>query len=146
MIKLQMNSLYGTLGNLPAIKPYLEATPQMICQISQNISVKGYKIVDVDEEGYKWLFHGVNGTRRIPFNTWITAHRKWAGEGGHKYWTGFHMFTSKESADKYFNKFTDKKKKRIIINVMGKRLSIKESSHGNVFLAETLFVPEQKYD
>ena len=147
MKKIQKNSLYGQLGNPPAMCFDVESqvttpTLDMICNMSW-VPVKGYKIVDLKNDNYQWLFHGVNGTKVVPFNTWVKADRKWAGEGGHKYWTGFHMFVRKEIAEKYFERFTDKTKTRVIIRVFGRRMRVKESSRGNVFLAEELWVPSQ---
>jgi len=105
-----------------------------------------YKIVDLDKDGknIRFLFHGVlNKSRDIPYYVWLKAKRKWAGEGGQKYWTGIHVFTDKRIADKYFKRFTDATKKRIIVRCWGKRLIAKKSSRGNVFLAEEIMVPEK---
>ena len=104
-----------------------------------------FKIVDLDEDGknIKFLFHGVfPKDRSIPYYIWLRANQKWAGEGGQKYWTGIHVFISMDIAKKYFAKFTDKTKKRVIVRCWGKNLVPKKSSRGNVFLAEQILVPE----
>lgn len=108
--------------------------------------VECYKIMDLCKDGktYKTLFHGVGGTKQIPFDKWVTAVRRWAGEGGNKYWTGFHVLLSKENAEKYFKKFTDEKKTRIIVKCFAKNLREKESSRGLVFLAEELMIPSKQ--
>ncbi len=104
-------------------------------------SIVCYKIVDISPTGeYKTLFHGVNGSRVLPIGTWIKADRKWAGEGGTKYWTGFHVLLSKAKAKKYFKKFTDEKKTRVIVKCHAQNLRPKESSKGLVFLADDLMV------
>ena len=107
-----------------------------------NNTKECYKIVDKVEKGIKFLFHGINGTRDIPRGKWIKADKKWAGEGGQKYWTGIHVFVSREIANKYFLRFTDKTKTRIIVKCWAKNLVPKKSSRGNVFLAEEIMVPE----
>ena len=94
-----------------------------------------------DGKAYKTLFHGVNGSRTIPFNVWIKADRKWAGEGGTKYWTGFHVILNVENCGKYIKRFKDKKKTRVIVKCLAKNLRPKESSKGLVFLAEEIMIP-----
>lgn len=110
----------------------------------KDIKIPCYKIVDLSKDGknVKFLFHGVlDKTRDIPYDVWIQAKRKWAGEGGQKYWTGIHVFTDIKIANKYFKRFTDKTKKRIIVRCWGKGLTPKISSRGNVFLAKEIMVP-----
>lgn len=122
-----------------------------LTKIKQRLDALGgkvpcYKIVDLDKDGktIKFLFHGaLDKTRNIPYNTWIKAKRKWAGEGGQKYWTGIHVFREKEIADKYFKRFTDKTKTRVIVRCWAKHLAPKASSRGNVFLAGEIMVPEE---
>lgn len=116
-----------------------------------NLPTLCYKIVDIEETIdvfypplYKFLYHGVNGTRVIPFNTWLKADRKWAGEGGTKYWTGFHVFLDKTMMETYLKKFTDKTKKRVVVKCYAKNLRLKESSRRKVFLAEWLMFPSKQ--
>lgn len=113
---------------------------------STYMMVTCYKIMDLAPDGksYKTLFHGINGSRSIPFDTWIKADRKWAGEGGTKYWTGFHVLLYKEDAEKYFKKFTDETKTRVIVKCMARNLRLKESSHGLVHLAEEIMIPSKQ--
>lgn len=113
---------------------------------NMNKEVVCYKIMDIDEKGYKTLFHGVNGSRIMPFDTWIQAERKWGGEGGSKYWTGFHVLMTRELCLKYFKKFTDEKKTRVIVKCFAKNLTPKKSSRGMVFLAEWLMIPSDQKD
>lgn len=109
---------------------------------SQTDPVACYKIVNyVIPDEYEILFHGINGTRKIPLDTWLKADRKWAGEGGQKYWTGFHVFLTEYIAEKYLERFTDKKKTRVVVHCYAKGIRPKESSRGNVFLAKELMVP-----
>lgn len=106
---------------------------------------KCYKIVDAVPRGLRFLFHGVDGTKLIPFDTWLTAEVKWAGEGGNKYWTGFHVLKTREDCEKYMERFTDKKKIRTIVECRAKELRPKKSSGGLVFLASKLMIPKQSY-
>lgn len=100
-----------------------------------------FKIVDLSPDGtYSLLMHGVNRSKLLPFNTWIKAERKWAGEGGLKYWTGFHVLKSEEACLKYMKKFRDKTKARVIIKVLAKGLTPKPRTKVGVFLAKELKV------
>lgn len=107
--------------------------------------VNCYKIFDLcpDNKSYRFLYHGVNKNRNVPFNTWIKSERKWAGEGGNKYWTGFHVFVSMDVCKRYYKRFVDKTKTRVIVKCVGKNLQPKESSRGNVFLAEEIMVKDK---
>lgn len=107
-----------------------------------------FKIMDLGNDGksFKTLFHGINGSKTIPFDTWIKADKKWAGEGGKKYWTGFHVILSRENCEKYLKKFTDNTKKRVIVKCLARNLTPKESSKGLVHLAEEILIPsDNKY-
>lgn len=99
------------------------------------------RVLDGDEYKFKFLFHGVKGQRVIPFDTWVKAERKWAGEGGNKYWTGFHVLLTRELCEKYMERFTDESKTRVIVKCLAKGLTPKESSRGMVYLAEELMMP-----
>ena len=109
--------------------------------VNMNEITRCYKIVDSHGENYKTLFHGVGGSRILPFNQWIKSERKWAGEGGTKYWTGFHVLLSKSICINYLKRFTDKNKTRVIVECLAKNLRPKESSKGSVFLADEIMIP-----
>ena len=100
-----------------------------------------FKIVNVAPDGsYKTLYHGVNRTRVLPKDKWVTAERKWVGEGGVKYWTGFHVIKSLDECNKYLKRFSSKKEPRIIVPIFAKNLRPKVTSRGEVFLAEQIMV------
>lgn len=104
--------------------------------------IKCYKIMEPAKDGgFQTLFHGVNGSKVIPFNTWMTAKKRWAGEGGTKYWTGFHVCLTYENIIKYLKRFTDKNKQRVIVRCRARSVTPKKSSRGLVYLAEKLYIP-----
>ena len=109
------------------------------------MSVKCYKIMELAADGksYRTLFHGVNGNRTMPFDTWIKAERKWGGEGGAKYWTGFHVILDQEKCERYLKRFYQPNKIRVIVKCVAKNLRPKESSRGIVFLADELMIPSK---
>lgn len=112
-----------------------------IIDSSKHIPLEAYKIMDVHADGrFKTLFHGVDGSKFIDRNVWVKAERRWAGEGGTKYWTGFHVLLTKEDAEKYFKKFTDEKKTRVIVKCHVKNIRPKESSRGLVWLADDMLI------
>jgi hypothetical protein len=101
-----------------------------------------YKIVDLAKDGktLKTLFHGVDGSKTLPMRIWIKSEKKWAGEGGSKYWTGFHVIKDIDKCREYLKRFTDKSKRRVIVSCLAKNLRPKESSRGDVFLAEEIMI------
>ena len=138
-MNLDLTKLKKRLAEFDAAhKKWLEETLAK----SQTEAIPCFKIVNYKcPDGYEILFHGVNGSRKIPFDTWLVAERKWAGEGRTKYWTGFHVFLEKCIVEDYLLRFTDKTKTRTIIHCYAKGLRPKESSRGNVFLANEMMVP-----
>lgn len=111
--------------------------------VTKDIPLECYKIMELAADGksYRTLFHGVNGSRIIPFDTWMKAEIKWGGEGGKKYWTGFHVLLNQEKCERYLKRFSQSKKTRVIVKCIAKNLRPKESSRGMVFLADELMIP-----
>ena len=100
-----------------------------------------YKIVLEDEDGYKTLFHGIEGSRRLPCNKWLRASIKYGVDGSKQkpYVTGFHCFKSNGKATEYLKKFrTDKNRVIIICFVRGLR---RKPTNVDVFLADEIFIP-----
>ena len=62
-----------------------------------------YKIVELDDNKIKTLFHGVNGSRTVSCNKWIEADCKQGRDGSGERWylTGWHTLPTKEDAEKY---------------------------------------------
>ena len=114
----------------------------LVKDIDWDVVEEAYKIVDLADDGktFKTLFHGVDGSRILPMRTWIKAEKKWAGEGGSKYWTGFHVIKDIDKCREYLKRFTDKSKRRAIVWCLAKNLRPKESSRGDVFLAEEIMI------
>jgi len=105
---------------------------------------KYYRIVDVDGENFKSLFHSVmNGRRTMPKNMWIKAIKRigWEGAAGPKYRTGFHVLPTLEECQKYASKFKIKDRRRII-SLHCKDLRKKKHSPSGVLLAGEIFIPQ----
>lgn len=94
-----------------------------------------FKIVRHCEGKLKFLFHGINKDRTIHHKRWLKAERKWAGEGGTKYWTGIHVLKDFGLCVDYLCRFKTAEDKAII-RCDCKGLRPKESSRGDVFLAD----------
>ena len=104
---------------------------------------KYYRIVDIDGDNFKSLFHSVlNGRRLMPKNTWIKAIKRigWEGSDGTKYRTGFHVLPTLEECKKYASKFKIKDRRRII-SLYCKNLRKKKHSSSNVLLADQIYIP-----
>ena len=109
--------------------------------MGKNEASRCWKIVEHHEAGFKTLFHGVNGSRLLPRGKWLTSERKWCGEGvGRKYWTGFHVVTSRELCEKYFALFK-RRDGRGIVECLARGLRKKPGGRPGVMLAKQIMVP-----
>jgi len=99
-----------------------------------------YKIVDYEDGKIKTLFHGLNGSRTLPTNIWLTADQKLVRDGstGTLYMSGWHVLSTYEECEQYLKKFINIKHKRIIECEVGGELRQKEHSRDNVFLADRI--------
>jgi hypothetical protein len=101
-----------------------------------------WKIVEHDKitGAYKTLFHGLNGSRTVPKDVWLTAVEKMVKDGTSKtsYLSGFHILESKEDCEEYLKYFTTEKN-RVIVPCLA-RGNIRSKSHSRhpVFLAEKI--------
>ena len=98
-----------------------------------------YKIIDILDDGVPYfLYHGVNGTKRIPMRKWLTATVKPVtdGSGGTEYTSGFHVFKSFEDATEYLKYF--KRPYKRIAKVQCMKLRKKKHSRTDVFLADRI--------
>jgi hypothetical protein len=101
-----------------------------------------FKIVDVENEKIKTLFHGLNGSKTLPVDKWLTATKKMVTDGkGTSYLSGFHVMQSLEEANLYLKSFKNIKNKKII-KVYAKNVWKKEHSPSNVWLAENIKIIE----
>lgn len=103
-----------------------------------------YKIVEVDNKGnIKTLFHGIDGSRVLPLNTWLDAEIKFVKDGTSKteYLSGFHILKSPETCRDYLEFFKHKHNKRIV-RCKAKTIWPKSHSRHPVFLAERIFIEE----
>ena len=92
-----------------------------------------------DWEGVKTLFHGVQGSRKLPFGKWIKAEIKpgCSESSGRKYTSGFHVVESAELCDKYFQLFKNKTNRRIFL-CHAKGIFEKPGARPGVKLAEEI--------
>jgi hypothetical protein len=97
-----------------------------------------YKIVEVKNGQIKTLFHGINNTRVMEKNVWITADKKMVNDGsGTKYISGLHVMLTYDECVKYLQRFKNKENKGIV-SCYAKYLRKKEHSPHNVYLADTI--------
>jgi hypothetical protein len=75
-----------------------------------------YKIVEVKNHRYRFLFHGVNKSKNIIIGKWYTATVKIVRDGSsYPYKSGFHFFNDYETAEKYLKKFKNQDNKMIAV-------------------------------
>jgi hypothetical protein len=109
---------------------------------------KYYKIVDIDSQGnYKTLFHGVNGTRKLPHGVWIKAEIKEDVRDGSRknatpYKSGFHVMPSREIAETFFHKrFKNKKYRKVVECFVKGKIWKKVHSPSEIYLCEQIMIP-----
>lgn len=102
-----------------------------------------YKIVDKKDDKIKILFHGINGSKFLEKGKWLKAEIKPVTDGDPKtsttYMSGWHLFKTREEAEKYKKAFKNIESK-IIIECKAKNLWRKEHSRANVWLAEYIYI------
>ena len=105
--------------------------------------VEVFKIVDMDGDTVKTLFHGNHGSRTIPVGKWVRADSKTVHDGssGTPYRSGWHVFTQLEDAHTYVGKFTNLEPKAIV-RCRARALWPKAHSPSPVLLTEHLLVEE----
>jgi len=98
-----------------------------------------FKIIEIKNNQFKTLFHGLNGSRKLPIEKWIMADLKTVNDGGTSYLSGWHVIPNLIDCQKYLKKF---KNKRVLKIVQCKAENVwkKEHSPNNVYLAEKIFI------
>lgn len=99
---------------------------------------KYYKIVEKKGNNYLTLFHGINGTRVLPINEWITAEIKAnvADGKGKTYTSGLHVIEGYDNAVEYLKRF--KRTDRVIVECEVLDIWHKEKSKPYVYLAKKI--------
>jgi hypothetical protein len=101
-----------------------------------------WKIVEQDKitGAYKTLFHGLNGSRTIPKEVWLTAVEKMVKDGTSKtsYLSGFHILESKEDCVEYLKYFKTEKNRVLVPCLAGGNIRPKSHSRHPVFLAKKI--------
>ena len=102
-----------------------------------------YKIVERDKSyNYRTLFHGVDGSRRLPVGKWMRSQQKEVSDGyrGTKYKSGWHIMMDLDDCKKYLSKFTANLDRVIVmVDVKGK-IWPKKHSLSDVYLCEYIKV------
>jgi hypothetical protein len=110
--------------------------------------MRAWKIVEYVNGQYKTLFHGVNGSRILETDKWLTAEQKLVRDGGGsstKYWSGFTVFFDVGVAIDYLKLFKNIDTK-IIIPVRVDCVFPKTHSRKPVYLAQQMFIPKGAQD
>ena len=108
---------------------------------------QAYKIVECENGNYKTLFHGLNGTRILPHETWLEADEKICTDGSKgstEYLSGWHVLLTREDAEDYLKAFTSRLDILKIVPVLVDEIRPKEHSRSPVYLAKRMFVPTEE--
>ena len=99
-----------------------------------------YKIVEFENGKVRTLFHGINNSRTIPTETWLTADKKMVNDGkGPLYLSGWHVLPTYDLCEKYLTRFKNRKTKAIF-KCLAKDLRPKKHSKSKVFLADHILI------
>lgn len=104
-----------------------------------------YKILDKDKEGnLKTLFHGVDGTKKVPLNVWLKAKVKdvMDGTNGTVYRSGFHVLNNYENCEEYLKNFTNIENKVIVKCEVGELWKKEHSRNDGVYLTDKVKIIE----
>ena len=103
--------------------------------------MKAYKIVEQHGPHLKTLFHGLDGTRTLPYGKWLTAVKKRVKDGTSKttYLSGWHVLKSRSAAEDYLRAFTKRLDilKIVPVDVRGE-VRLKGHSRSEVYLADQM--------
>lgn len=101
-----------------------------------------WKIVALDDNQYKTIYHGNEGSRTLPRGVWLRADEKEVHDGsnGTPYISGWHVIPTREEAEKYFEKFKAKSQLLTIIPVFAYNIVPKRHSRAPVYLARWIYI------
>lgn len=104
-----------------------------------------FKIMEFENGQVKTLFHGIDGSRTVPCNTWVKSEQKQVKDGTSKttYESGWHILPTEESCHEYMGKFKNRLEKLVIVKCeVAGRIWDKAHSPSPVQLAEEIKVLE----
>lgn len=98
-----------------------------------------YRILQIRDGLPTTLFHGVDGSRTLPFSTWMEAEVKEVhdGSGGTTYKSGFHVMDEERAAIEYLKRFK-KERPLVVCEVFAKDLWEKSHADAEVKLARSM--------
>ena len=99
-----------------------------------------FKIVEYEKGQIRTLFHGLNGSRKMPVGKWLTAIKKQVKDGTSKttYLSGWHVLLHYKECENYLLKFTKRLDKLKIVECEARGLRPKTHSPDNVWLADQI--------
>ena len=111
-----------------------------------NKMKKYYKIFDIGKNGPKTLFHGINGTRELKLNKWLTAKMPIVNDNAQSYRAGFHLLKTLKETKAYFDKFKNKRNRCIIEVHVDENAGLwKKKTSKNVLLAKRIKITSKQW-
>jgi hypothetical protein len=100
-----------------------------------------FRLFELKGDDYYTLFHGVNGSRKMPIGTWIKAKQCITYDGSPKktYRAGFHVFTSPDIIPAFLNKFRAKRT-LVVARVLVRGRLREKPTNEDVMLAPEMFI------
>lgn len=106
-----------------------------------------YRIFDEKDGQPHTLFHGLNGSRKLPMDEWLEAKvgPVTDGSGVTTYQSGFHVLKDKELAMDVFRTFFNPRN-RVVVKVRVKETWTKQHSKHKVTLARFMRISKKDWD
>lgn len=100
-------------------------------------SIDAFKIVEIVEGGIRTLFHGLDGSRRMPRGVWLRAVERLVKDGTSKttYLSGWHIFLSESECVKYLSRFTERRELLKVVSCKVRCTRSKRHSPSPILLA-----------
>lgn len=102
----------------------------------------GYRIIELKNGKIYSLFHGTDGSRNIPYDTWHKANKKTVKDGskGKLYTSGWHFLKSKDDATRFLDRMFRIRENRYVVkcDVRGNIRPKEHSSKGKCWLADEI--------
>ena len=100
--------------------------------------------MDYEDGKLKTLFHGINGSRTVPLDTWLQADIKEVTDGSKNstYISGWHTLATYNECVDYLERFTKVDNKVIVKCKVKGNTWPKTQSRANVVLSEWVYLEE----
>jgi len=108
---------------------------------------EAFKVFEEKDGEPHFMFHGVGGSKKVPFNKWLKAEKKRVrdGSGGKWYTSGFHVYESIDDLKSFTKTLKKNISSRFIVLVLVQSLK-KKSKRSRAHLADKIMLTRNAWD